>query len=199
VRRRSSSAGFSLLELLVVVAVIGVVSAIAVPMIGKTAANYRVAGAARSLSNALAVTKIRAASTFTRTRLYVDLSTNTHHLEILDRSVDPDHWAPEGGTTYMPYSVEFGFSPVSEPPLNTQPSIAQSVKCTEDDGTEINNTACITFNSRGVPVDTTGAPVSSSALYLTDGSEIYGVTVAATGMIRLWRTYPLATPDWVLQ
>jgi hypothetical protein len=55
------------------------------------------------------------------------------------------------------------------------------------------------FNSRGIPVDSTGAPVASGALYLTDGSAVYGVTVAATGMIRLWRTFPYATPNWVMQ
>ena len=188
-----------MIELLIVVGLIGVISAVAVPMFGRMVANYRVVGAARSLSNALAVTKIRSAATFSRTRLYVDMSSGTHHLELLDRSVDPAHWTTEGGATYLPTGVSFSFAPVTAAPPNTQAGISQSVPCTQDDGTAIVNTACIMFNSRGIPVDSTGAPVASGALYLTDGSAVYGVTVAATGMIRLWRTFPYATPNWVMQ
>jgi prepilin-type N-terminal cleavage/methylation domain-containing protein len=199
VKKLRCSVGFTLIELLIVVGMIGVISAIAMPMFGRTVANYRVVGAARSLSNALAVTKIRSAATFTRTRLFVDMSTGTHHLELLDRTVDPAHWTMEGGSTYLPSGVSFSFSPVTSAPPNTQNAISQSVQCTADDGTVIANTACVTFNSRGVPVDPTGAPVGSGALYLTDGSAVYGVTVAATGMIRLWRTFPYATPSWVQQ
>jgi Tfp pilus assembly protein FimT len=188
-----------MIELLIVVGMIGVISAVAVPMIGRAVANYRVVGAARSLSNALAVTKIRSAATFTRTRLFVDMSSGTHHLELLDRTVTPAHWTTEGGATYLPYGVSFSYSPVATPPPNTQPAISQSVPCAADDGTVIANTACVIFNSRGIPVDATGAPISSGALYISDGSSVFGVTIAATGMIRLWRTYPYENPNWVLQ
>lgn len=198
-QRLRSTNGFTLIELLIVVGLIGVISAVAVPMIARTVANYRVVGAARSLSNALAVTKIRSAATFSRTRLYVDMSSGAHHLELLDRAVDPPHWTAEGGATYLPYGVSFSYSPVTTPPPNTQAAISQSVACTADDGTAIANTACVTFNSRGIPIDSTGAPVASGGLYLSDSSAVYGVTVAATGMIRLWRTFPYENPTWVLQ
>jgi hypothetical protein len=45
---------------------------------------------------------------------------------------------------------------------------------------------------------TTGGP-KVEALYVTDGTAVYGVTVAASGMIRGWRTPPVSTPTWVLQ
>jgi hypothetical protein len=44
------------------------------------------------------------------------------------------------------------------------------------------------FNSRGVPVDSSFAPTASDALYVTDGAAVYGLTIAATGMMRTWRT-----------
>jgi prepilin-type N-terminal cleavage/methylation domain-containing protein len=199
VKKLRRAAGFTLLELLLVVGMIGVISAIAVPMYDRTVSGYRTIGAARGLSNAIAVGKIRAAATFRRVRIYVDLSTQKHHLELLDRSVVPAHWTVEGGQTQLPAGVNFGFMTMAAPPLNTQPAIKQSVKCTQDDGTDIDNTACITFNSRGVPVDPTGAPVATGALYINDNLAVYGVTAAATGMIRLWRVYPNTSQEWVLQ
>ena len=40
---------------------------------------------------------------------------------------------------------------------------------------------------RGLPVDRTGSPYGNDALYVTDGVGVYGITVGATGFIRLWR------------
>src|ERR1051325_3197616 len=137
VQRLRSTSGFTMIELLIVVGLIGVISAVAVPMISRTVANYRVVGAARGLSNSLAVTKIRSAATFTRTRLYVDMSSGTHHLELLDRTVSPAHWTVEGGSTYLPSGVSFSFAPVTAAPPNTQAAISQSVPCAQDDGTLI--------------------------------------------------------------
>jgi hypothetical protein len=36
-------------------------------------------------------------------------------------------------------------------------------------------------------------------LYLTDGTAVFGITVAATGVIKLSRTQPVAVPTWVVQ
>ena len=55
------------------------------------------------------------------------------------------------------------------------------------------------FNSRGIPVDATGAPTAVDALYLTDGTAVYGVTVSATSAIVLWRTLPATSPSWSQQ
>src|SRR5689334_310844 len=100
------------------------------PMFEKTVSGYRTTGAARSLANQIAVGKIRAAATFKRVRIYADLSSNTHHLELLDRSVSPAHWTVEGGTNYLPTGVAFGFASVTAPPADTQPALTQSVACT---------------------------------------------------------------------
>jgi type II secretory pathway pseudopilin PulG len=196
---RHKSAGFTIIETLFVVGLIGIISAIAVPSLNRTVASLRLTGDARGLTNAIAVAKIRAASKFTRVRLFVNLSDNSHFLQTLDRSTSPPSWITEGGATYLSTLVDFGYAPVTSPPPNSQPSIAQAVQCVDDDGDPIANSACITFNSRGVPVDATGAANSLGALYVTDGTAVYGVTAAASGMIRLWRTFPTVTPNWVLQ
>jgi prepilin-type N-terminal cleavage/methylation domain-containing protein len=195
--RRDS--GFTIVETLIVVGLIGVISAIAVPMFGNAIANFRVTGDARSLSNNVAVAKMRAASNFSRVRIYVDLAGRAHHLQTWTKASATCCWVTEGGSTYLSSGVSFGYGVVGAPPPHTQDAIDQAPKCTLDDGTLIDGTACIMFNSRGVPIDSTFAPTNSDALYLTDGTGVFAVTVAATGMTRSWRTQPVATPTWVLR
>jgi prepilin-type N-terminal cleavage/methylation domain-containing protein len=192
--RRES--GFTILETLIVVGIIGVVAVIAVPLFGNALANFRLSGDARSMSNAVALSKMRAASNFSRVRLYVDLAGRSHHIETLDKTTTPPHWTTESGMTYLSTGVSFGFGVVATPPPNTQAVIGQAAACTTDEGAAIAGTACIMFNSRGVPIDASGAPIGDNALYVTDGSAVNAVTVAATGMLRSWRTLPLATPSW---
>src|SRR5262249_59769880 len=138
-----------------------------------------------------AATKIRSAAKFTRARLFVDLTNNAFHMEILDTNVVPPalpHWTADGGTTYLPTTVKFGFGPVATPPPNTQAAINQAAACTDDAGVVIANTACIIFNSRGIPIKPNLNPEDQDALYVTDGTTVYGVTVLATGFIGTWHT-----------
>jgi Tfp pilus assembly protein FimT len=195
IRQRSDALGFSVIEMIMVAGLVAVLSAIAVPMFGGAIQGFRLSGDARSVSNLMAVAKMRAASDFSRARLFVDLSADTYHLERWDK--DSSTWVPEGGVTGLSAGVAFTYGVVSAPPPNTQASIGQAAECVDNSNNPIANTACIMFNSRGVPVDATFAP-TVDALYLSDGTAVYGVTIAATGMLRLWRTLPVATPNWVL-
>jgi prepilin-type N-terminal cleavage/methylation domain-containing protein len=198
-------AGFSLLELLVVVGLTTVIAAIAVPMMSNTIGDFRIRGDARALNSAVSLAKLRAASAFTQTRLYVDLSANTFHVESWQKTATPAAWVTEGGTTTLSTNDTFSQGVVATPPSSTQTTIGQAANCVGTTGTAIANTACVLFNSRGIPVAASGAPpnvgapTGNDALYVTDGTAVYGVTVSATGQIQLWRTNPLATPSWVLQ
>ena len=69
--------GYSLIEVLTVVAITGVVMVIAIPMMGNLFGFFRLSGDARSISNAVAVAKMRAASDFSRVRIYADLGGRT--------------------------------------------------------------------------------------------------------------------------
>jgi prepilin-type N-terminal cleavage/methylation domain-containing protein len=194
--RSGRQAGFTLLETLFVVGLIGVISVIAVPMFGNAITEFRISGDARSVSNAIAVAKMRAAANFSRVRLYVDLSARTHSLQFWNKTTSA--WDTEGGAVQLNSGVSFSFGVVAAAPPNTQTTIAQAPACVADDGvTVLANTACIIFNSRGVPVDPTLAPTGLDALYVTNGAVVYGVTVAATGMLRTWRTRLLAAPEWM--
>lgn len=199
---RAGIAGFSLIELMLTVGVAGVVAAVAIPMMGSTIGSLRLDGDARSLTNAVSVTKLRAAASFSKARLYVDLTADGFRVETWQKS--SASWVSEGGVTYLSSAEEaFSFGAVGSPPPDTQAVIAQAPSCLQADGSAIGNTACIVFNSRGIPVTdaagTTGGPTNAGALYITDGTAVFGITVAATGSIQLWRTNPGATPSWSLQ
>ena len=186
------------MEVLFVCALTGIVSAVALPMMSKTASNFRLSGGAGGLSGAASVAKLRAASAFTQARLYVDLTANAFHIETW-RKTGGAAWVTEGGTTNLPSRNTFSFGVVSSAPPNSQAAIAQAPACRDNAGTPIGNTAFILFNSRGIPVDWAGAPTAADALYLTDGTAVFAVTLSANGLIKLWRTTPTVTPSWVQQ
>jgi hypothetical protein len=50
----------------------------------------------------------------------------------------------------------------------------------DKDGDSIDKTACIMFNSRGIPIDKDNSPTGGNAFYLTDGTGVRAVTVTAT-------------------
>ena len=196
----NSPYGFSLIELLLVVGIITVISAVAVPMISNTVANLRLNGDARSLAGAVAVTKLRAASNFSQARLFVDLNGRSYHIETWQKATG--NWVAEGGSTTLSSGVSFGFGGVATAPGGGAP--AQSAACVAAvTGTAIANTACVLFNSRGIPVAPLGIPPNvgaptANAVYLKDATAVYGLTVSATGMSQLFRTN-LSSTNWVLQ
>ena len=203
--RSNTQRGFTLLETMIVVGLIGVISAIAVPMFGNVLAFFRVSGDARSTSNEIALSKMRAAAVFSKVRLYVDLTGKSHHQETFDKTNETCCWVASGGTTYLSQGVTFGRGVVSvAPPSTTQPAIAQALPCKANatpptPPADIANTACVIFNSRGTPVDPGGSAGVVDTVYVTDGSVVYGIAVSATGMIRSWKTPATSTPKWVLQ
>jgi type II secretory pathway pseudopilin PulG len=201
-RRAGATEGFTLLEIIMVLAVGIIVSGVALPYMNRTLGSMRLSGAARSVSNGIQDAKLRSAAKFTRARLFIDKNGGTFHLEILDTAVTPSHWTVDGGTTYLPSGVTFGFGTVGVPPLNTQPAINQAPACKDDLAVVINNTACILFNSRGIPItDDAGLgypPTDVDAVYITNGTDVYGVTVLATGFIATWHTRSAANPAWLV-
>jgi prepilin-type N-terminal cleavage/methylation domain-containing protein len=202
---RDRQAGFSLLEVIAVLGITTVVAAIAVPMMKGTIGDFKLSGDARGLTNAVSLAKLRAASDFTQSRLYVDRNDQSYHVEIWSKTVVPNDWVTEGGVTSLSTNDIFGLSVVGAAPPASQAAIAQAPPCVTRLGAAIGNTSCILFNSRGIPVDSAGvppavgAPTGNDAVYLTDNLAVFGVTISATGLVKLWRTNARAVPGWVLQ
>jgi prepilin-type N-terminal cleavage/methylation domain-containing protein len=192
----SRNAGFSLMELVVVLAVLGTIAAIAMPVITKTLSSMRLTGAIRSISNSTAVTKTKAAAQFTRARLYVDRGANSYHIETFVAG----NWVVDGGATVLPVNVTFNFNPVASAPTNTQLVIGHAPPCLDNNtpAAPIANTSCVVFNSRGIPINDAGAPTTADAVYISDGSAVLAVTVSATGLIGVWTTPPSVNPAWTI-
>ncbi len=183
------ASGFSALELLIVVAIVIIVAGIGIPKLMSMVQNLRTAGDARDLNGTILMAKMRAASNYAQARVHADLNTQTFWVEV--ETSGATSWTTEGGTQLLSTGVTFGFGSLSTPPSNTQPTLAQAPACPG-----ISNTACIVFNSRGIPVDSTNTPTNLDALYVTDGNSVTGVTVLATGLTQVWRS-DASTANWI--
>jgi prepilin-type N-terminal cleavage/methylation domain-containing protein len=180
--------GFTLLELLIVMAVVIVVAGMAIPKVMTMVNNMRTEGDAENLNSAILLAKMRAGADFARARVYADLSANTYHIEVFTSG--DTQWRAEGGTQYLSNNATFGYGSLSIPPTGAA-SVAQAPACLENDMVASNtysNTACVMFNSRGIPVDNTMAATTNDALYITNGTTVTGVVVSATGLTKIWRT-----------
>ena len=184
----SSQRGFSMVEMLIGFLIVATIAAMAIPMSLSIVRNLRVSGDALSLHGSISMAKMRAAARFTRSRVYADLAARTYRVETWNKA-GAGSWVTEGGTQNLSRGVNLGFGTLGNPPEGTQTALAQAPECRDNAGATMADTACIVFNSRGIPVDATGAPAGNGALYITDSRKVCGVTVSATGLIRSWRTY----------
>ena len=195
--RLGRDGGFSLIEIFIVMVMAMAIMAMVVPKTSNLFGNLRLSGDARALSNNVALAKMRAAADFTRARLYVDRAARTFRVERYQK-IGAVGWTAEGGDTSLSYLVNLSTGGLGTPPPNTQPAIGQAPACLSNAGAAIANTSCVVFNSRGVPIDNAGLSTAVDALYVTDGTAVYGVTVSATGMIKVWKSSPNAA-QWVAQ
>ena len=200
--KESRQNGFSMLELIVVLAISLTVGAIGVVAYQRIATYLRTAGDQRDLNGIVAQAKMDAAANFSHARAYADLNANTFHLEIWNKAGSPAFptgcWRTVGDVPANPCTVAaspvyslstgntFGFGAITTPPPNTQAAIAQAAVCTNNTGGNIANTACIVFNSRGIPIDAAGNPLGTGAFYVNNGSTVFGLTVRATGSALNW-------------
>ena len=182
--------GCSLIEVFIVMVVTMTLAAVAIPRTSTLFGHLRLSGDARALSNNIALAKMRAAADFTKARLRANIAARTFQIERFDKTVNA--WVAEGGAELLSYQVRMSPGALAAPPPNTQPAIAQAPACLDNAGAAIASTACVVFNSRGIPVDNANLPTALDAIYITDGTAVYGITVGATGLIRTWKSGPSA-------
>ena len=204
---KKNASGFSLLEVLVVILILGVLSAMAIPGWQRMQKNARLSGDGHSLSETLSVAKMRAAANFTESRIFLYTGDKPYfRIDVWNKSLGANGcWVPDGtasaantdcvtttSTTgnenYLSPGVGVGYGTVSTAPQNSTTTLAQASPCkqggtTPTTGTDISSTSCIQFNSRGFPI-----PGSGTGFYITDGTRVYGTVTNAMGLIHTYVT-----------
>jgi prepilin-type N-terminal cleavage/methylation domain-containing protein len=203
-----SERGYSLIEMMMAVGIIGVIGAMVIPITDTSIRGSRLRGDAQIIRNLVGVAKMRASAQFTRARVLANLGDPNANppvpgsfvLQVWDKTANGNAgaWVDDGGINQLSTGVSFGFAGLNAPPPDTQVNIMQSPTCTNTltVAGPIANTACVTFNSRGLPVDADGALYPRHALYITGDDAVWGTTVTSTPLIRFWSSPHLANPVW---
>ena len=178
--------GFSLLELVVVLAIMLIVFSMSIIGVQAALRSYRASGDATALTEVLSLTRMRAAESNTHARLNCSLTTSFCQVEILNRTTNS--YQNDTSAYSLSSGSSFNLDGIGAPPNGTQNALSQASPCLDNGGVNIGNTACIVFNSRGIPIDaTTLAPTRNDALYLANGTNSLAVTLSPTGAVSLWQ------------
>jgi prepilin-type N-terminal cleavage/methylation domain-containing protein len=207
--------GFTMIEMMVVLTIFIVIGGLAIPRYLSLQRSMRIGGDNRAIAGLTAQAKLRAASDFTHARVYADLNGNTFQMQVWNKTggcwvADTDFsntcltytsGVPSGTVVNLAQGDTFGFGSLTAGPTVGQTTIGQAAQCLDNSGTAIANTACIVFNSRGIPINaTTLAPLASGAFYVTNGTVVDGVTVSATGSLQTWSASANASlSNWYAQ
>jgi len=175
--------GFSMLEVLVVIAIIGIVAAFALPGAINFVKAYRLHADASAIASQLNVARFRATSQYTPYRLRFDAANGLFSTDRLSSDYS------SSSATEVSLGLQPGIRMLSECPVSAKPgTIASSFS-------GISNS--IYFNTRGLPVDSAGTPTNSNVIYLANDNNLYdAVTVSLGGRITVWN-YSEATSTWM--
>jgi prepilin-type N-terminal cleavage/methylation domain-containing protein len=221
---QSRQRGFSAIEMVTVVLIIGILAAFAIPKWLTIRRNLRISGDARSLAGDLSVAKMRAAANFTAARVFLYTGSDPYfRIDIWNKTANGGNpcWVPDGasspaagdcivGNNSTKYDVRLsqgvtpGFGSVSTAPADTGITLTQGGACryggpaAYSGASTIASSSCVVFNSRGFPVDSTGS-LAARSLYITDGSMVYGVSVTSVGLMHVWSSSASGSGNWVHQ
>jgi Tfp pilus assembly protein FimT len=170
---RDEADGFTTVELVVVLSLSIVIAGIAIPSGQNLVRKYRLLGDTSALTSQLSLARMRAAANFANGQLTFNASASTYQVKLCTSACSTaGNWNGDGPQLTLSPGIRFGYGSISAA-AQPQSSIAQ--------------TTPIVFNSRGYPVDSSGAATGNNAIYLTDGQGNYrAITVYADGRIATW-------------
>jgi Tfp pilus assembly protein FimT len=160
-----------------VLAIILILTVVSITSLRRTLEAYRGSSAVHGIAGQIALSRMRAASDFTRTKLVIDTTNNTYVRERYNKTSLMFEIETNDATQHLGQGVSFGFGSI------TAGAGGQS-------SSSISQTTEIIFNSRGIPINSAGTPIGTDAIYLDNGAgAYYAVSVNTTGQISTWQYY----------
>jgi prepilin-type N-terminal cleavage/methylation domain-containing protein len=200
---KHNDAGFSMVELLIVIVIAGIVAAFAIPQATQAVYSYRIHADAARLVAQLNITRFRATSQYTPYSLTLDSSTTPNSM-ILHRLCG-SNTSGCGSTTvtctsqyYTSYNTEGGpqYISLNDTFSTTNPGTVLPGPITAAAAA----TKTFYFNTRGMPVDCNGLPVSNGgAVIYVSSSKVAvndAVVISVAGLVATYQ-WDSGTSQWV--
>lgn len=173
--------GFTMIELLMVVAVLAIIAAMAIPSYMNYLRNYRVRNDANNIVGLTTIARMRAGANLSRAAVSCDSSVSpivctvyTLQYASSGTSCTLSTWTQEPQQYTFSGTVKFG---IPAGVTNGVMGQATSAPTQVYSGSGQTNPYVIYFNSRGWPIDCNGNAISQYALYLQDQPGIFSVAV----------------------
>jgi prepilin-type N-terminal cleavage/methylation domain-containing protein len=167
--------GFSMVELSVVLGLMAIAAAIAIPMLASSMRGMQLISDTRSISTTMTYAKMSAISQLTHYRVSFDLNDNEWQLEKWNR--DDEEFELQQATNGLSRGMA-GSGIAFRISSDTAPA-----------GFPTTSSTAITFNSRGIP---DGVHI----VYLSNEDDDYAVSASLSGKVQIWRR---RNGQWVSQ